>query len=203
MDNFFEILIYLILIISFLSSIFKKKTKELPKPEQQSPEEKQRGFDYQVDTQTKPEQPGTYSSKENQYDILRELENLFKTDAERGQESSARIPIPGTTSEEKVRQESFESSGWHEPTMSEHKPTYTEHAATDWRKVEREKMKRKVQKIDSKVTERAEQFEKLLKKKPVKEDRFVKIIKERLNNPKSLKEYIIISEIIGKPKSLL
>ena len=200
MDNFLEVLIYLIIIISFLSSIFKKKTKDLPKPTRQSPAEKQGGFDYQTDSQSKQEQPSIYSSKEVQYDILKELENIFKTDTERKQEAAERQPVPGTTSE-KTRQGHFESSEWHEQTKSEHNPTYSEHTSTDWEKIEREKMAGKQLKIDSKVTERAEQFEKLLRKKPIKGDRFVKILRERLNNPRSLKEYIIMSEIIGKPKA--
>jgi hypothetical protein len=202
MDNLFEVLIYLIIIISFLSSIFRKKNKDLPKPTRQSPETKQRDFDFQVDQQNRSEQPGTYSSKENEYDMLKEIENLFKTETERKQESTVRPPVPGTRFETRSRQE-HEPSEWNEPTITEHSQTYSEHVSTESLKTEGTKIARKIPKIDSKVAERAERFEKLLRKKHEPDDKFVKIIRQKLANPRSLKEYIVMSEIIGKPKSLL
>jgi hypothetical protein len=49
--------------------------------------------------------------------------------------------------------------------------------------------------------ERAKEFEKQLNKREYSSDWFNKSIRNRLQSPESLKDYIIISEIIGKPKA--
>jgi hypothetical protein len=56
--------------------------------------------------------------------------------------------------------------------------------------------------VDSAVEEKAKQFEKLLAKpvQPVKS--VAASIKTKLNNPQNIREYIVISEILGKPKAL-
>ena len=202
MDNFFEILIYLIIIISFLSSLFRKKSKEIPKPPERRPETKRREMDFEVESTNKSQQTQPFESKESEYDILKEIENLFKPETERKQEPAAKPPLSGTKIEEKTRQKQLESSEWNEPTISEHLPTYSEHASTEIQKREQKKVIRKLPQVDSKVSEKAERFEKLLRRKEKPEDKLLKVVRERFSNPKTLKEYIVISEIIGKPKSL-
>jgi hypothetical protein len=49
--------------------------------------------------------------------------------------------------------------------------------------------------------ERAKEFEKQLNKREYSSDWFNKSIRNKLQNPESLKDYIIISEILGKPKA--
>jgi len=49
--------------------------------------------------------------------------------------------------------------------------------------------------------ERAKEFEKQLNKRQYSSDWFNKNIRNKLQNPESLKDYIIISEILGKPKA--
>jgi hypothetical protein len=49
--------------------------------------------------------------------------------------------------------------------------------------------------------ERAKEFEKQLNKKEYNSDWFNKNIRAKLKSPESLKDYIIISEILGKPKA--
>jgi hypothetical protein len=49
--------------------------------------------------------------------------------------------------------------------------------------------------------ERAKEFERQLNKKEYNSDWFSKNITNKLQNPESLKDYIIISEILGKPKA--
>ena len=49
--------------------------------------------------------------------------------------------------------------------------------------------------------ERAKEFEKQLNKREYSSDWFNKSIKNKLQVPESLKDYIIISEILGKPKA--
>ena len=49
--------------------------------------------------------------------------------------------------------------------------------------------------------ERAKEFEKQLNKREYSSDWFNKSVRNKLQNPQSLKDYIIISEILGKPKA--
>ena len=49
--------------------------------------------------------------------------------------------------------------------------------------------------------ERAKEFEKQLNKREYSSDWFNKSIRNKLQVPESLKDYIIISEILGKPKA--
>jgi hypothetical protein len=49
--------------------------------------------------------------------------------------------------------------------------------------------------------ERAKEFEKQLNKREYNSDWFSKNIRTKLQSPESLKDYIIISEILGKPKA--
>ena len=49
--------------------------------------------------------------------------------------------------------------------------------------------------------ERAKEFEKQLNKREYSSDWFNKSIRNKLQIPESLKDYIIISEILGKPKA--
>ena len=51
------------------------------------------------------------------------------------------------------------------------------------------------------IEERAKEFEKQVNKRKDDSDRFRMNIKNKLQNPESLKDYIIISEILGKPKA--
>ncbi|HSL89763.1 MAG TPA: hypothetical protein VK870_10700, partial [Ignavibacteriaceae bacterium] len=77
MDNFFEILIYLFIIVTFLSSIFKKKKPVPQKPEARVPQQRE-----EVDISYSPEQEmestPVKSSSTDEYDILKELEQFFK-----------------------------------------------------------------------------------------------------------------------------
>ena len=74
MDDLFQYLIYGILIFSFLSSFFKKK--EPPKQTPQKPAQRPESISYQQRS-TKVE-PEIITQKNDEYDILRELESLFK-----------------------------------------------------------------------------------------------------------------------------
>ncbi len=59
-----------------------------------------------------------------------------------------------------------------------------------------------IRKIDSKIEQESKNFEMLLARQMDTENVVTKGIKSQLRNPKSLKEFIAISEILGKPKAL-
>jgi hypothetical protein len=183
MDNVFEILIYLIIIISFLSSIFKKKKQQQQKPpvRQTQPEEY-----YQTEVSV----PQTKTKDE--YDILKELEVFFKVGTE---PTKQEIPIPQEQPKKmtKIEEHTLDES-WHTPTASEHTADDWEHKKTE--------VKKRVARVDTGIEEQAAKFEEsLVKKKNAASDISAKI-RIRLRTPSSLKEYVIISEILGKPKAL-
>jgi len=182
MDNFFEILIYLIIIISFLSSIFKKKQQQQKRPPAQQPDHDENYQSEVSATQSRPKD----------YDILRELEVLFKG-GEVSTDKSTPIPQQKTeTLSSMEEREEFDS--WHEPTKSEH-------TIDNW-----ERKKGEVQKIlagvDSAIEKKAAEFEDSLWKKEKEFSGIALSIRSRFKSPSTLTEYIIFSEILGKPKAL-
>lgn len=184
MDNIFEILIYLFIIFTFLSSIFKKKKPKTQKPESQVPRQRE-----EVDVSYSPEmeiEPSiTKSSSTDEYDVLKELEQFFKVGEPK--------PLPQQIDVEQKKKTAEES--WRSKTESEH--VYED----IWEKKRRE-IASKNKEMDSSTFSQASKFEGLLKEKKTYSSEFQNNIKQRIKQPVSLKEYIVISEILGKPKAL-
>jgi hypothetical protein len=182
MDNLFEILIYVIIIVSFLSSIFKKKKQQQQKPPARQPQTDEH---YQTEVAV----PQTQSKEE--YNILKELEDFFKVGDE---PTERRVPVPQhqpetvTTDEEHTRREI-----WQEKTKSEH-------VADDWERKKSE-VKKIISSVDSSIEKQAAMFEELLEKKDSSYSSFALAVKSKMKNPSTLKEYIVFSEILGKPKA--
>lgn len=184
MDNIFEILIYLIIIISFLSSIFKKKQKPQQRP-QQGP---QRDNYEQQDVAVSETQ-----SKED-YDVLKEIEDFFKVGSEQ-YEQGKRVPVEQESSETIYRIEETPKT----------ETLHTTSAAGTFRSEidkQREELKLKRSMVDSVVEEKAKQFEELLAKPVQPVTSPASTIKSKLSNPQSIREYVLFSEILGKPKAL-
>ena len=189
MDNVFEILIYGLIIISFISSFFKKKKKQ--QQAQQKLEQMQKTKEYPEHEEYEAKQEA-----KREPDLLKDLEDFFKV----GTEEKLKFvePKPAQPVETELH-ESFENFF----NLEEKKPSVTpDQTYTDpWKKKENE-LQERVEKIDSKVEEQAAKFEATLKRKKSAASEISKKIKQRLQEPTSLKDYIIISEIMGKPKSL-
>ena len=66
----------------------------------------------------------------------------------------------------------------------------------------RAQLEEKKKQISPKIEKQASAYEESLIKKESAATEIIKDISERLKNPSTLKEYVIISEIIGKPKAL-
>jgi len=183
MDNLFEILIYVIIIISFLSSIFKKKKQQQQKPPVRQPQQEEYS---QAEVSTPPSQ-----SKE-EYDILKELEVFFKVGTE---PTKQEIPVPQeppkkiTHIEEQTRREIWQTR------------TESEHDIEDWEGKKAE-VKKRMARVDSSVEKKAALFEESLVKKEAVFSSIALTVKSKIANPSTLKEYIIFSEILGKPKAL-
>ena len=183
MDNLFEILIYVIIIISFLSSIFKKKKQQQQKP----PVRQTQQEEY---SQTEASIPQTQSKEE--YDILKELEVFFKV----GDEPTARkVPVPQQSAESvPTLEEHTKSENWKTPTVSEH-------YADEWERKKTE-VKKIIASVDSSIEKKAALFEESLERKESVYSSIALSVKSKMKNPSTLKEYIIFSEILGKPKAL-
>jgi hypothetical protein len=182
MDNVFEILIYLFIIISFISSFFKKKKQQQKPPARQQP----------VDENYQTEVPTPQTQTKEDYDILTELEDFFKVGGEsaRGSESVSQQQTETTPTMEK-----------HVKTDSWHAPTESEHVVDRWERKKSE-VKEILAGVDSAIEQKAALFEKSLDKKESVYSTLALAVKSKMKNPSTLKEYIIFSEILGKPKAL-
>ena len=185
MDNFFEILIYVIIIISFLSSILKKKQKPKQPPAQSPRPDEYNKADVSV-AQTQPKED---------YDIMREIEDFFKVGNELPEQEKVPIAQPKEPASIIQSKEQSKIDSWHSPTASEH--TYTD----DW-ELKKAEVEKKILQVDSGIEKQAAKFEESIQRKETVPGQLAIIITSKLGNPASLKEYIIFSEILGKPKAL-
>jgi hypothetical protein len=184
MDNIFEILIYGLIIISFLSGLFRKKNKTKKPPMPRS----------EIQDSTEPELTAVQTPQREEYDVLKEIENFFKVGDQETEQQQPQIAPQQQTVEKVEFEEHVQSDQWHQPTPSEHK-------FTDVWKEKQQELLEKTSKVDSGTEQQAAKFEKYLKRKETAASEISKKIKERLRNPASLKDYVIIAEIMGKPKS--
>lgn len=177
MDNFFQFLIYLIFIIAFLSSIFKKKNKEKPGGPATG----------HTTPYESPELKYPQKSQQDDYDILKEIEGLFRTE----------IPNPP---EKRKLESTIEASQKRKLSDKEHTEDKDEHELEkSWHEIT--PFKRKV-KIDSKIEKEAEEFEHILENLDNQEDSQLIEFRNKMFSPQSLRENIIMMEILGKPKYL-
>ena len=186
MDNFFEILIYLIIIISFLSSIFKKKKQQQQKPTARPDQQEEYPQTDVSVTQSKPKE---------EYDILKEIEDFFKVGSEMPGQGRTTVAQPEEPESIIETKEHIKSDSWHSPTVSEH--SYTD----DWERKKAE-VKKRTSRIDSGIEKQAAKFEESLVKITPLASEINSLIKTKIKSPSTLKEYIIFSEILGKPKAL-
>ena len=193
MDNIFEYLIYGFIIISFISSFFKKK-KKISLPEEQSHQTLLQRTDITEDKFI--DIPPSQEPKAEEYDILKGIESFF--DVGQSQQTQKKVHTDKEMYEGAKDRENYMPV----PEKSFHTLTASEHTFTDPWDVKRKELKKKKERLSPEIEKRASEYEESLKRKESAATEIIKDINERLKNPTSLKEYIIISEIIGKPKAL-
>ncbi len=202
MDDFIKILIWAIIIISFFSTIFKKKNKL--KTSQNAQQDPNSGAD--IPKRVEPQRRTVENKEEiDSYNVmLSEFENLFKKDAGSGKSISEEISqsdIPRTKISDKTKIDELEEkkriiqydSQWHKETASEHT------LVDNWEQEEKSMEKKAA--VDFNIENKAKKFEELINQKPEPIGIFKHTIKEKLRHPATLKDYILMSEIIGKPKA--
>ena len=175
MDNLFEIIFFLFIIFSFLSPLFKKKKEQ----EQQN----QGTDDTGLSKTDSPVRSGSYQKRKEDFDILNELETLFKV-------PQSTEGIPETVLNEKTEADHYDNSDWHEPSISEnfrdeewHRPT----TEADY------------EKNSAIIAKSAQEFQDYLKTRNTQMTLMNKKIRSSIRSNDTLKEYFLISEIIGKP----
>jgi len=187
MDNIFEILVGLVIIYSILGSLFKKKKgKEIPSPSK--PE---------YDEIPEVEIPQTTSAKKKDYDdfdILREVEELFKDHLP--QEMPAPKPKPRIETKPKI-----------EPKREVPIDVWGEHKRSESELKYQEKVKQKIiskPKIESIKSRRVQSSDFSIGETSVEDlsNLRAKEILVSMRDPKKLSDYILLSEILGKPKAL-
>jgi hypothetical protein len=187
MDNIFEIVVGLVIIYSLLGPLFKKKKgKELPSPSKPDYEE-----------MPEAELPQTTSAKKKDYDdfdILREVEELFKEHLP--QEIPAPKPKPRIEVKPKIEpKRDVPVDVWREHKRNESELKYQEKVKPKTvfkQKVEPIKNKR-VQHSDFSIGETSVEDLSNLRAKE---------ILVSIRDPRKLSDYILVSEILGKPKAL-
>jgi hypothetical protein len=191
MDNIFEYLIYGFIIISFISSFFKKKKPIPKKPSDHTPHQ-----ETDITGNKISDLPPSQVSKEEDYDILKEIEGFFNVGQPK--QTKPKVHTDKEMYEGARDRENFISV----PEESFHTRTSSEHTFIDPWDIKRKELEEKQKKISPKIEEQASAYEESLIKKKSAASGIIKDISERLKHPSTLKEYVIISEIIGKPKAL-
>ena len=191
MDNLFEYLIYGFIIISFISSFFKKK-KRLPKePSDQTPLQRTDIMENKI-----IDIPPSQEPKAEEYNILKEIESFF--DVGQPQQTEKEVH-----SDKKMYEGAKNRANYIPvPEKSFHTLTPSEHTFTDPWDVKRKELEKKKEKLSPEIEKWASAYEESLIRKDSAATGIIKDIKERIKSPSTLKEYVIISEIIGKPKAL-
>lgn len=210
MDDLFQYLIYGIIIFSFLSSLFKKKEQPKPPLPKSAPKT---GVQFPKEQESMELSKAT--QKADEYDILKEIENLFKDQVKVPQQQKTNSSVPREYYDHEISdkdlelendiriQREVESNIPIEYRTSVEERNYIEPKGTIEKKrsVEDRITTRTKTKPDKKIDAQAEQFEKVLsglQKKSVFHSEFRKKIK----NPLTVREFILFSEILGKPKAL-
>jgi hypothetical protein len=211
MDDLFQYLIYGIIIFSFLSSFFKKKVppKQTPLPRNQKTD----SDSYQP--QSTKVNTDVFAQNKDEYDILKELENLFKGETNIPQRQTPQSQRPQEYVEREIKdkdldlvvdkrmQRSVEQNASIEYKQSVEERNYIEPKGTIEKRisVEEKWLNRKKATLDPKIEESAKQFERVLAG-PRKQRAAISDFNRKLKNPRTVREYILFSEILGKPKAL-
>ncbi len=199
MSDYFQIIIYLIIIFAFLNSLFKKKDKENTPPGTSNPPDNVRGS-------TRVSQGYDQPPKQAEYDIMKEIEGLFKGEIDntgrRKMESDIekaemrKVPVEEHTEDKEWHTEDSqwhtEEEEWHEQSKKEHQLDKSWHSITSYKKPV----------VDAAIEKEAERFERMLADRNKEVPYPFDDLRKKLYSPQSLKEFVVFSEILGKPKYL-
>ncbi len=192
MDNFFEILIYLFIIVSFVNSFLKKKKKTEKKADTTQGDKNE--IPQQVFEEKRPEASGK--------DILEEIQNLFNPPVNEPEDKKKESF--GDLWKTESYKEHYDKADYHKPTTAEHEVTTSEHTPTySEHSLSRDKLsQKKVELPEQTVVERLLPDDQTPDYSVKTANPFLLMLKKEFIEKDSLKKYIVISEILGKPKAL-
>jgi hypothetical protein len=194
MDSFFEILIYLFIIVSFISSFLKKKKKKKDKADETTVYQK---HTKETDFGIKKEEP---SGK----DILEEIQSLFNPPVEKPKEDDQESF--GDLWKTESYKEHYQKDDYHQPTRSEHEMVSGEHSVTlseHTPSLIDQKSQKVVKPKKTVVTRLSDDLDDQAPNcQAGAPNSFLPLLRKELKEKDSLKRYIVVSEILGKPKAL-
>ncbi len=199
MDDIFKILIWGIIIFSFLRPLFKKKQTE-NKTRAAKPKDDNAQFG---DSSVKEDESVPPPAKNDEYDILKEIENMFKGNVGAPQQQQ-------TKPKRKDNYDVYESSEIQDKDLSltqdprmqrnvEDEKPISYRSTYDKKNLSGHSRQKRV--IDAKIEAEAKNFEKVLESLNKSKRTNLEFIR-KIRNPSSIKEYVIFSEILGKPKAM-
>ncbi|MBE0538723.1 MAG: OadG family protein [Ignavibacterium sp.] len=198
MDNLFQYLIWGIIIFSFLSSFFKKKEppKQNPLPKAKQPESVSYPQQSDVDRVA-------VSQKPDEYDILRELENLFKGETNIPKQSNPPPKQSRDYIDREIKDEDLDlvvDKRMHQK-IEERRASDSKASSERRTTLEQMNWNKKKPVVDPKIEAGAKEFERVLAG-PKQQRAAVTEFNRKLKNPRTVREFILFSEILGKPKAL-
>lgn len=195
MDEVFQILIYVLIAVSFLSSLFKKK-----KPIQPPPQDVLQQDQSNVGDKLLMKTPPSQNQKAADYNILKEFESFFNLNVPAAAPRQTSI---AEHSDEQVYEGAKNRDNYVKvPEESFHKATSSEHSFTDPGEQKRTEIEKQKKTITPEIEKKASKYQTNLEIKDTAATEIAHNISNRIKDPATLKEYIVISEIIGKPKAL-
>lgn len=187
MDNFFEILIYLFIIVAFINSFLKKKKKN----------ENKAGTNQKAQTEIPQSVFEEKKQEPSGKDILEEIQTLFNPPVNKPKDDYQESF--GDLWKTETYQEHYKKDDYHEPVLSEHEIVPGEHSVTlsehELYEVEKPKETVVTRLLDN-LDDQKNDYQTRIPNPSLL------LIRNEFKNKDSLKRYIIISEILGKPKAL-
>ncbi|MDP2364446.1 MAG: hypothetical protein Q8M94_11845, partial [Ignavibacteria bacterium] len=148
-------------------------------------------------------EPEVAVKKSEDYDILRELENLFKGEVNVPQQKNPQTQQSREYIEHEIGDENLDkvSDARMQQNIEERRASDSKIKTERRSPVDQSKWSRKKSNSDPKIEASAKAFERVLAG-PRKQRAAITEFNRKLKNPANIKEYILISEILGKPKAL-
>ncbi len=198
MDDLFQLLIWGIIIFSFLSSFFKKKEP----PKKTTPNRNHKADENISSRRNSSSVPEAITQKRDEYDILREIENLFKGEVNIPPPQPRPVQKSYEHSETEIKDKNLDIADDRRLHRSvEEKEPIGFRETYDDKKTSRKAVLRQSRTVSPKIEADAKKFEKLLSDKS-KQKTEINNFNLRLKNHTAIREYILFSEILGKPKAL-
>lgn len=204
MDDIFAYLIYAIIIISFLSSFLKKKepAKQIPLPKNN-----ESGNKDELQSYTAAKEAGSTQGKSDNFDILKELEKVFNSDFKIPEQQKPKQVDPYDiyqSSEIKDKNLDLVVDPRMLRNVEDKSPigtcaTYSDGTTSLRKNIYDRQRQPKI--LDSDIRPGKNEFE-LVLAGPRKQRETISNFNRKLKDPRTIKEYILFSEILGKPKAL-